>query len=508
MHRSIVRPALRRGPDHQSLIALCDLQRAFILRDRVVVSLEVRAFRVYDRVRYFAFGYRRYAAGRLDVGRFAFNKSVSAYRYIGLRKRRAVVRLLAALARQRYATLIYAQRSNIFSYIAIAACVGQYIGVSVVLAVACVIVLHAFRRRSNRHCVACAQREDLASAVRRRLCTVVRYCVHFISVHRSIVRPALRRGPDHQSLIALCDLQRAFILRDRVVVSLEVRAFRVYDRVRYFAFGYRRYAAGRLDVGRFAFNKSVSAYRYIGLRKRRAVVRLLAALARQCYATRIDRQLSSYSRDRVVCSHVLFAVHHLVARRDRVVARRSIRHVRHTTSRFRYQLVAFQQLAARYRYFGILMRAAVICPFIDRCRDRDRHARVRHRQLTVHLGYGVVACRAARELIARYNVINRALTRERDAARHGCSDLIAAYQAFYIILRPTLRFACVCERLVLRRYSHSLRCDRQCTGSICYGVVGRNTCDRSLLTCRQIILRAFVDIGDRGGSTERCIDSG
>ena len=88
------------------------------------------------------------------------------------------------------------------------------------------------------------------------------------------------------------DLQLAFVLRDRVVVGLEVRAFRVLDRVRHFAFSNRRHRTSRLDLRGFAFHEPVAAHRYSGFRQSRAVVRLLTALRRQRYSALRDRQLA------------------------------------------------------------------------------------------------------------------------------------------------------------------------------------------------------------------------
>ena len=148
-------------------------------------------------------------------------------------------------------------------------------------------------------------------------------------------------------------------------------------------------------------------------------------------------------------------MHDLVARCDRVVAFRRVRYVRHAARRYRDQLIAFKQRARRHRYGRVLVRFAVVCPFIARRRDRDRYARGRHRQLTVCGRYRVVARRALRELVALHYVRYRALARERNAACDHCRDRVFAHQSFYVVLRPTLRCARVRERLVLRR-------DRQC----------------------------------------------
>ena len=111
MRRAVVRPALRRGLDHQSLAARRDLQRAFVLRDRVVVGLEVRAFRIDDRVRHFAFSNRRHRTSRLDLRGFAFHEPVAAYRYSGLRQRRAIIFLAVRSGGQSDRALLNDQRA-------------------------------------------------------------------------------------------------------------------------------------------------------------------------------------------------------------------------------------------------------------------------------------------------------------------------------------------------------------------------------------------------------------
>ena len=62
----------------------CNLQLAFILCNRVVVSLEVRSLSVGDRVRYFALRYRRYTACRFDVADFLLEdcRTFATYRYV------------------------------------------------------------------------------------------------------------------------------------------------------------------------------------------------------------------------------------------------------------------------------------------------------------------------------------------------------------------------------------------------------------------------------------------
>ena len=118
----------------------------------------------------------------------------------------------------------------------------------------------------------------------------------------AVIRPALCRRRNNKCFAILCDLQRAFVLRDRVVVGIEVFACRVGDRVRYFTFRYRRYGTGRLDIGRFTFYESVSAYGHGRLRQRRAVIRLLTALGRQRNASLRDLQFTYGKRSRLVVS--------------------------------------------------------------------------------------------------------------------------------------------------------------------------------------------------------------
>ena len=147
----------------------------------------------------------------------------------------------------------------------------------------------AFLRRCDRDLIAGAQRElRLAFRAFDRLVAVV-HRVYLIGMRCCVVVPCLVCRFDVQLLLAVrSDLQLAFVLRDVIVVRLEVRAFGIDDRVRHFAFFHRRDAAGRLDIGDLAFDESVSADRNIGLRQRAAVVRLLAALTRQRHCTLVD----------------------------------------------------------------------------------------------------------------------------------------------------------------------------------------------------------------------------
>ena len=179
---------------------------------------------------------------------------------------------------------------------------------------------------------------------------------------------------------------------------------------------------------------------------------------------RRDRQRAVHRRDGVVRAHVFLAVHDLVARRDGVVPRCGLRHVRHAARRLGDQLVAGEQRAARQRDRRVRMRAAVVGPLLARRRDRDRRGGVRHGQRTVRVAYGVVRGRAGRERVARHHVRHRALAREGDGTGHRRADRVAAHEAGDVVICPALRRAVVGEGLVLRRDGHSLRVDRQGAG--------------------------------------------
>ena len=157
-------------------------------------------------------------------------------------------------------------------------------------------------------------------------------------------------------------------------------------------------------------------------------------------------------------------MHDLVARLDRVVAFRSVRHVRRASGRFRYQFVAREQFAGRYGHFCVRQRRPVVRLLVVGRFDGDRHGGVRHRQLAVLCRNRVVPGCAGSELVARQFVCHRALARECDAASHRSSDLVAADQSVHIILGPALGFTGIRECLVLGRDRHGLRLDRQRAG--------------------------------------------
>ena len=269
---TVILPALCRGADNQCAIAFSDLQLALILCDIVVVCLKVLALCVGDGVGYFAFSYCCYTSCSLDVCDLTIYEPVAAYCYVWLCERCSVIWLLTALGCQGYCSLVDRQSSYVCSYIAVAACVADDIVISVVLTVACVIVLNPFCCCSDRYGVASAQCEYLACAVSLNFFAVICYGVDFICMCLTVILPALCRGADNQCAIAFSDLQLALILCDIVVVCLELSTLCIGDGVGYFAFSYCCYASCSLDVCDLAIYESVTTYCYGRLCERCSVV--------------------------------------------------------------------------------------------------------------------------------------------------------------------------------------------------------------------------------------------
>ena len=498
MGLAVIRPALCRGRDHQRSFARRDLQLAFVLRDRVVVGLEVRAFGVDDRVRLFTLGNRRYTSGRLDVAHFAIHEAVAAYRHVGLRQSCAVIRLLSALRRQRYFTRVDRQFAG--------NCRDRVVVGHVLFAVHDLIArldrVVAFRRVGHVRHAARGFRYQLVAgqqlAARHRHCGVL--------MRAAVVGPLVACRRDRDRHRGVLHRQLAVLRGNGVVAGRTARELIALHHVVDRALARERDAAFNNCADLVIADQAVHVV--LGPAVRRSVVCEGLILSRDRHSLRIDRQRAGFGRDHIARGHVLFAVHDLVARLDRVVAFRRVGHVRHAARGFRYQLVAGQQLAARHRHCGVLMRAAVVGPLVACRRDRDRHRGVLHRQLAVLRGNGVVAGRTARELIALHHVVDRALARERDAAFNNCADLVIADQAVHVVARVAVRGAVVRELFALRRDRHSLRIDRQRAGGICYNIIGRNVGDIRLIRRRQVLLGAFADVGDRRRGAERRIDSG
>ena len=336
------------------------------------------------------------------------------------------------------------------------------------------------RIRRHRQLVARAQRElHLAFGALDRL-VAVGHRVGLVRVRRAVVRPFAVRGFDLQFLFALRDFQLADGLSQRVV-CLNGGAVPG-QRVRVVALADCRLAARHRERRSLLFvhEAADAAVR----RQRFAVVFLARAVRNDLQRRRIDRQGAGHGRDRIVISHVYRAVHDLVACSNRVVPCRRIGHVGRAAIRCRNQGITRQQRTFGHRHFGVLMRTSVVRPCLARRRDRDCCTRVRHGQLAIRRRDRVVARRPGRELIAHQLVRHRALARQRDAARHYCSDHVTADQPVHVIVRPALRFASVGKYLALRRYRHVFRSDLQ------PAVDNRQI-------CRDIVNKAVFGIGNR-----------
>ena len=73
---------------------------AFVLLDAVVARLELFTFSIFDGIGYFPFAYIGDTSRCPDVSYFAFDKTVSLYRYSRFRKRGPVIRLASAFTCQ------------------------------------------------------------------------------------------------------------------------------------------------------------------------------------------------------------------------------------------------------------------------------------------------------------------------------------------------------------------------------------------------------------------------
>ena len=278
----------------------------------------------------------------------------------------------------------------------------------------------------------------------------------------SVICPAAIGGLDRDRHFSRLHRQLAIRCRYAVVVRCSGCELVARQFVRYRAFARERDAA-RYD----RFNRVV-AHQAVHVVLRPAllcsVIGEFLVLGRDRYGLRIDRQRAGFSRDHIVLGHVLFAVHHLVACCDRVVAIRRISHVRRAARRSRYQLVASEQFTAGHGHLAVRQGASVVGLLVARRRDRDLHGGLHHRQFAVFSGYAVVAGCSGRELVARQLVRYRALARERDAARYDRFNRVVAHQAVHVVLRPALRCSIIGEFLVLSRDRYGLRIDRQRAG--------------------------------------------
>ena len=287
-----------------------------------------------------------------------------------------------------------------------------------------------------------------------------RHCA--VAVGCSVVRPALACRTNRDRHFRRLHRQRAICCFYAVVAGCSGRELVARQLVRYRALARERDAAGYHRADRVGAHQADCVIAVIAMR--RSVVGELFALRGYRHGLWRDAQVARRRRDHVVRGHVLFAVHHLVAFNHRVVAGLRIGYVRYAARRARYQLVAFQQFAFGHRHCAVAVGCSVVRPALACRTNRDRHFRRLHRQRAICCFYAVVAGCSGRELVARQLVRYRALARERDAAGYHRADRVGAHQAIHIVLCPALRFTCVREFLVLRRYRYSLRIDGQLAG--------------------------------------------
>ena len=275
--------------------------------------------------------------------------------------------------------------------------------------------LVAFRNRVVARCgvryirhAACRCRHQFVSAQK----FAARYRYDFILMAVSVIGPFLACCRDRDLDFRLLHRQLAVRRCYAVVSCCSCRELIGGYHIRYWAL------PRESDRSRYYSADCVASYQsaYIvsAVAVSRSVIGEILTLCRYRHSRRLDRQRSVFRRDCVIRSHVLSTVHDLVACLDRVIARRGICYIRHAARCFRYQLVSFEERAARYSYGFVAMRFAVIVPFVAGCCDRDLFRRGRHRQLTVYLLHAVVSWRACRKLIGIYRVRYWALAREGD----------------------------------------------------------------------------------------------
>ena len=478
MRLAVVRPALRRGLDRQCRLILCDLQLARRLRRQSVVAGAVAAISLLYRkvvAKAASIITNIYACRRIisDTRFFPFDNTLKLYVCFALLPFtiiyfcRITYFCCNFLRRDLQPAVCYGECHCVVRIRCVEAAVRQAHRVRLVFIGSAVDV----RALGNSICLrrtadlCLRQNHSLGDADR-----VARYALLIAVVDQGVV--VARDGHDQ---LGRRDFQPAVCHFEsyRVVYIIRAKVIRRQaHRVRLVFIG------SAVDVR--ALGNSICLRRTADLCLRqihslgdadlipryallRAIIGLCVGIAgdRDRHGLRVDRQFAGNCRDHVVRRHVLSTVHDLVAGCDRVVPFRSFRYVRHAAGCGSHQHVAGQQAAARHRYCGVLMRAAVICPCLARRRDRDRHGRFRHGQLAVCCRYAVVARRSRRELVTRYHVCYRALARERDAACDRRTDRVVAHQANHIVSGVAVRVAVVGELFALRCHRHSLRVDRQ-----------------------------------------------
>ena len=160
-----------------------------------------------------------------------------------------------------------------------------------------VVVLRAVADVGHRlgdlrlHNVAGRQRRGLARFHFVRL-AVVFHGVSAVGMRLAVVLPAFAVRGDGDGLLVLSDLQLARIIRDIIVLLIELFATSEGDRVGHFAFVHEGHAASGLDIGHLARHKAVAAHGDNRLRQRRAVVCLARRLGGQRHGALVDDQLA------------------------------------------------------------------------------------------------------------------------------------------------------------------------------------------------------------------------
>ena len=190
-----------------------------------------------------------------------------------------------------------------------------------------------------------------------------------------------------------------------------------------------------------------------------AVVGEFLGLGRDGDGCRVDGEGSCFGSDHVVGSHILVAVHDLVARGDGVVALGGVGHVGDGAGGGGNEFVALEQLASGHGDSIVAVNGAIIGPALASSRDGDFLGGGLHRQLAIHRGDGVVAGRALGELVGLHLVGDGGLGREGDGALDDRGDGVVAHQARDVVARVGVGGAVVGEVLRLRRNGDLLRVD-------------------------------------------------
>ena len=500
MGLTVILPALRGGCDHQGRVIRRDLQRTFVLCDRVVIRLEVCAFRIGDRVGHFTLGHCRNRTGRLDVCCFAGNKSVSANCHIRLRQRCSVVRFFSAFTLQGDCPLFNAQCTDGLGHAAVVSGVRQHVGVGIVLAVGSVIILYTLGCRSNRHSVVCRQCEHLAGLIGFHFGSAIRYRIDFILVGLTVILPALRGGCDHYGRVIRRDLQCAIDCRHQVVTyrdrssncyscSIHCRNHvRLSTNICNGTFVCHHYRKGVIVTIFQRTCREVSICMCI------SVIRPAVCCCCDCYSFWINRQLTSHVCN-VVVSGILADCRRARYDLAGIFANIGLLAVQCDACQSVAALQAFHRHLARVcvgRVILALRRSVVGVALVIR---RNRQRRLRDRQFTGYVCNVVVSGILADCRCARYDLAGVLADIGLLAVQCDARQSVAALQAFHRHLARVcvgrvilaLRRSVVGVALVIRRNRQRCLRDRQfniCTircflNGISLLTAGNSRCNRS-----------------------------